>query len=86
MRIFHSSPGKNILMKSPTTCCIADFGLAVTQIQTTGSLNIAMNYRVGTKRYMAPEVLNETMKIDTFDAYRHADMYVLFIGNNIRFS
>lgn len=66
---------KNILIKSDDgTCCIADFGLAVTHKQTTGSLNIASNYRVGTKRYMAPEVLSETMNSDNFDSYRCADM------------
>ncbi len=67
---------KNILVKAADgTCCIADFGLAVTHKQTTGSLNIGpANYRVGTKRYMAPEVLSETMKSDDFNSYRHADM------------
>jgi activin receptor type-1 len=69
---------KNILMKNSSNCCIADFGLAVTQTQTTGQVNVAQNHRVGTKRYMAPEVLDETMKSDVFESYRLADMYVLF--------
>jgi serine/threonine protein kinase len=67
---------KNILMKNHFSCCIADFGLAVTQ--TTGQVNVSQNHRVGTKRYMAPEVLDETMKSDFFESYRLADMYVLF--------
>jgi activin receptor type-1 len=69
---------KNILMKDSSNCCIADFGLAVTHTQTTGQVNVAQNHRVGTKRYMAPEVLDETMKSDVFESYRLADMYVLF--------
>lgn len=64
---------KNILMKTPNTCCIADFGLAVTHKQT-GSVNISYNYRVGTKRYMAPEVLNETLSETYFTSYKQADM------------
>src|SRR5690606_19877248 len=59
---------KNILMMTHNTCCIADFGLAVTQ-QTTGPLNISSNYRVGTKRYMAPEVLDGTLNESDFLSY-----------------
>ena len=65
---------KNILMTSDSSCCIADFGLAVTHTQTTGQVDIAQNHRVGTKRYMAPEVLDETMKSDIFESYKLADM------------
>src|SRR5699024_8017436 len=60
---------KNILMKSHESCCIADFGLAVTHKQTTDSLNVAFNYRVGTKRYMAPEVLDGTFQENNFQSY-----------------
>ena len=66
---------KNILMKNTYTCCIADFGLAVTHTQTTGKVDVTNNYRVGTKRYMAPEVLDQTMKSDVFESYKLADMY-----------
>lgn len=51
---------KNILVQSNGTCVIADFGLAVTHTQTTGEMNVAQNPRVGTKRYMSPEVLDQT--------------------------
>jgi activin receptor type-1 len=37
-----------------------NFGLAVTHTQTTGEMNVANNPRVGTKRYMSPEVLDQT--------------------------
>ncbi|XP_054168320.1 activin receptor type-1-like [Oppia nitens] len=68
---------KNILMKNTYTCCIADFGLAVIHTQTTGKLDVAENHRVGTKRYMAPEVLNQTLKSDIFESYKMADIYSL---------
>ena len=31
--------------------------------------------QVGTRRYMAPEILNGTAKIDSFTSLRAADMY-----------
>ncbi|KAH9501880.1 Activin receptor type-1 [Dermatophagoides farinae] len=66
---------KNILMKSRSVCCIADFGLAVTK-QITGLLDVGRNnYRVGTKRYMAPEVLDDSFGKDVFTAYTCADIY-----------
>lgn len=68
---------KNILVKMNGTCVIADFGLAVTHTQTTGQLNIAHNHRVGTKRYMAPEVLDETLNPSSFESYRRVDIYAL---------
>lgn len=54
---------KNILVRTNADgwmCVIADFGLAVTHTQTTGEMNVANNPRVGTKRYMAPELLDQT--------------------------
>ena len=47
---------KNILVKSNGTCAIADLGLAVRYVVSTDSVDIAPNNRVGTKRYLAPEV------------------------------
>lgn len=66
---------KNILVKNDGTCVIADFGLAVTHTQTTGDLNVGKNHRVGTKRYMAPEVLDETLNSEVFESYRRLDIY-----------
>lgn len=59
---------KNVLVKCARTgvCCVADFGMAVTSkdktlpIQTTMSAGSnCQNTRVGTKRYMAPEILDD---------------------------
>lgn len=49
---------KNILVKSNGTCAIGDLGLAVRYNVTTDTVDIPLNNRVGTKRYMAPEVSN----------------------------
>ncbi|KAF5294422.1 hypothetical protein FQA39_LY13407 [Lamprigera yunnana] len=68
---------KNILVKTNGSCCIADFGLAVTHTQTTDELDLGSNPRVGTKRYMSPEVLDESIRMDNFDAFRRVDVYAL---------
>uniref|UniRef100_A0A3P8RMZ2 receptor protein serine/threonine kinase n=1 Tax=Amphiprion percula TaxID=161767 RepID=A0A3P8RMZ2_AMPPE len=52
---------KNLLVKRNGTCCIADLGLAVKFISDTNEVDIPPNTRVGTKRYMPPEVLDETL-------------------------
>ncbi|XP_014204565.1 bone morphogenetic protein receptor type-1B isoform X2 [Copidosoma floridanum] len=66
---------KNILVKKNGECAIADFGLAVRYLSETGEIDIAPNPRVGTRRYMAPEVLDETLNASSFDAFKMADMY-----------
>uniref|UniRef100_A0A6I8QZW3 Activin receptor type-1 n=1 Tax=Xenopus tropicalis TaxID=8364 RepID=A0A6I8QZW3_XENTR len=66
---------KNVLVKKNGQCCIADLGLAVMHSQTTNQLDVGNNPRVGTKRYMAPEVLDETIQVDCFDSYKRVDIY-----------
>ncbi|XP_006637743.3 activin receptor type-1 isoform X1 [Lepisosteus oculatus] len=66
---------KNILVKKDLRCCIADLGLAVTHSQTDNQLDIGNNPKVGTKRYMAPEVLDESIQTDCFDAYKRVDIW-----------
>ncbi|KRT85860.1 protein kinase, partial [Oryctes borbonicus] len=68
---------KNILVKYNGTCAIGDLGLAVRHNVTTDTVDIPLNNRVGTKRYMAPEVLDETMNINHFDSFKRADVYAL---------
>lgn len=41
----------------------------------TNEVDIAPNTRQGTKRYMAPEVLDETINTSHFDSFKQADMY-----------
>ncbi|PVD39256.1 hypothetical protein C0Q70_01884 [Pomacea canaliculata] len=66
---------KNILVKKNGTCCIADLGLAVRYISESNEVDLAPNPRQGTKRYMAPEVLDMTLNTNHFDAFKQADMY-----------
>lgn len=50
-------------------------GLAVTHTQADNQLDVGNNPKVGTKRYMAPEVLDETIQMDCFDAYKRVDIW-----------
>lgn len=66
---------KNILMKDDQTVCIADFGLSVTNTKSTGEFCEGPESRVGTNRYMAPEVLDGTFKGDKFANHQMTDIY-----------
>uniref|UniRef100_A0A8C4WXZ4 receptor protein serine/threonine kinase n=1 Tax=Eptatretus burgeri TaxID=7764 RepID=A0A8C4WXZ4_EPTBU len=68
---------KNILVKDNGQCCFADLGLSVMHSQLTNHLDLGHNPRVGTKRYMAPELLDETIHVDCFDAYKRADVWAV---------
>ncbi|CAG4968864.1 unnamed protein product [Colias eurytheme] len=66
---------KNILMKVNGECCIADLGLAVTRQHVAEGL--IHNPRQGTKRYMSPEMLDQSMNMSCFESYRKCDIYAL---------
>ncbi|XP_038608653.1 serine/threonine-protein kinase receptor R3 [Tachyglossus aculeatus] len=66
---------RNVLVKSNLQCCIADLGLAVMHSQTSDYLDLGHNPRVGTKRYMAPEVLDEQIRTDCFESYKRTDVW-----------
>lgn len=66
---------KNVLVKANMTCAIGDLGLAVRHDVKNDTVDIPSTHRVGTKRYMAPEVLDETICANQFDAYKRADVY-----------
>lgn len=66
---------KNILVKANGTCAIADLGLAVRFDSSSNSVDIPPNPRVGTKRYLAPEVLDESINANHFDSFKRADIY-----------
>ncbi|CAH2034937.1 unnamed protein product, partial [Iphiclides podalirius] len=66
---------KNILVKSNLTCVIGDLGLAVRHNVASDSVDVPSTNRVGTKRYMAPEVLDESMDSRQFDPYKRSDVY-----------
>nr|NP_001093904.1 TGFbeta-recepter I homologue precursor [Ciona intestinalis]BAC57519.1 TGFbeta-recepter I homologue [Ciona intestinalis]BAE06727.1 transforming growth factor beta receptor [Ciona intestinalis] len=68
---------KNILVKKNGECAIADLGLAVRHDSSTDTIDIPPNNRVGTKRYMAPEILDDTLNMLHFDSFKRADIYSL---------
>ncbi|KAK9693136.1 Activin types I and II receptor domain [Popillia japonica] len=63
---------KNVLLKSNLTVCIADFGLAL--VFEPGKSCGDTHGQVGTRRYMAPEVLEGAINF-TPDAFLRIDMY-----------
>lgn len=63
---------KNVLIKSNMTACIADFGLAL--IFRQGTSPGEAHGQVGTRRYMAPEVLEGAINFNR-DAFLRIDMY-----------
>ncbi|KAI5107388.1 activin receptor type-1 precursor [Silurus meridionalis] len=66
---------KNILVNKNGHCCIADLGLAVMHYQDTNELDVGNNPKVGTKRYMAPEVLDDSIQVDCFESYKRVDIW-----------
>lgn len=63
---------KNVLLKADMSACIADFGLAL--IFQPGKACGDTHGQVGTRRYMAPEVLEGAINF-TLDAFLRIDMY-----------
>lgn len=63
---------KNVLLKSDLSACIADFGLALIFVAGRGCGDA--HGQVGTRRYMAPEVLDGAINF-TKDAFLRIDMY-----------
>uniref|UniRef100_A0AC11CAM1 Activin A receptor type 1C n=2 Tax=Caprinae TaxID=9963 RepID=A0AC11CAM1_SHEEP len=66
---------KNILVKKCETCAIADLGLAVKHDSILNTIDIPQNPKVGTKRYMAPEMLDDTINVNIFESFKRADIY-----------
>nr|XP_032802298.1 activin receptor type-2B-like isoform X2 [Petromyzon marinus] len=65
---------KNVLLKSDLTACVADLGLAVKF--EPGKPPGDMHGQVGTRRYMAPEVLEGAINFQR-DAFLRIDMYAV---------
>lgn len=64
----------NILVKNPTQCCIGDLGLAITSSDFKEKVN-KTNFQVGTRRYMAPEILDSSLNFEKFFTFKSADMF-----------
>lgn len=68
---------KNILVKSNYTCVVGDLGLAVLYSGQKDSVDMGENTKisVGTRRYMAPEVLEEKLYTKCISSFKRADVY-----------
>ena len=64
---------KNLLVKNDETLCIADFGLAV--VASSTRLREPESLKQGTKRYMAPELLEEKLNPKYFESFVRTDIY-----------
>ena len=68
---------KNILVKNNGQCCIADFGLSIRSDYFENMSNKKQfNFQVGTKRYMAPEILDSSINLASFEYLKKVDMYM----------
>ncbi|OWA53580.1 Bone morphogenetic protein receptor type-1A [Hypsibius exemplaris] len=65
---------KNILVREDGQCVVADFGLAVRKDDRNNAL-VDSDKRQGTRRYMAPEILDNSIRKAEFDSFLKADMY-----------
>ncbi|CAH8523318.1 unnamed protein product [Dicrocoelium dendriticum] len=69
---------RNILVKTDGECCIGDLGFALKLDSSLATADLSTHSdRVGTKRYMAPEVLDNTIRQTSPEAYKQADIYSL---------
>lgn len=66
---------RNILVKKDLSLCIGDFGLAVRHNINNDTIEELPTRKVGTKRYLAPEILDESMNMKIFDSFKRADIY-----------
>lgn len=68
---------KNILVKSDLTCCISDLGLALCGDKNGKVTQNPATIRTGTKRYMAPEILDKKINYKSLLQFQKAEMYSL---------
>ena len=66
---------RNILVKADFTCCIGDLGLALRYNRSSDQVEDPPSKRVGTKRYLAPEIIDEAISFKHFDSFKRADIY-----------
>ena len=72
-----ASQSKNILVGADGTCAIGDLGLAVRHNSSSNCLDLPLNCKVGTKRYLAPEVLDGSINESNFESFKQGDIYAL---------
>lgn len=65
----------NILVRHDGQCVIGDLALAARYFSDTDEIDLPPSKRLGTRRYLAPEILDETMATNSFEAYKLVDIY-----------
>ncbi|XP_031949995.1 anti-Muellerian hormone type-2 receptor isoform X3 [Corvus moneduloides] len=73
---------QNVLVREDGTCAIGDFGLALAlpprAQDSTGARHAVTIRKAGTQRYLAPEILDESLDLRAWGrALRQADVYAL---------
>lgn len=66
---------RNILVKADYSCCIADLGLALKYEKSTNVVKEPPRTTVGTRRYLAPEILAENIAVRNFESFMRSDIY-----------
>jgi serine/threonine protein kinase len=67
----------NILVRGDLSCCIADLGLALCSTSMREVSSDPSKAIVGTKRYLAPEILDGSINTKSFQSFVQADVYSL---------
>jgi len=68
---------KNVLVRRDGVAAIGDLGLAVRHNSGSNSLDLPITCKVGTKRYLAPEVLDSSINEADFESFKQGDVYAL---------
>ncbi len=66
---------RNILVKRDYTCCIGDLGLALRYDRKKEQAEDPPSKKVGTKRYLAPEIIDDSISLKHFELFKRADIY-----------
>ena len=75
--VFHLVADQKFVVGGDGVCAIGDLGLAVRHNSRSNSLDLPLNCKVGTKRYLAPEVLDGTINDADFESFKQGDIYAL---------
>ncbi|KAM3873475.1 TGF-beta receptor type-2 [Diretmus argenteus] len=65
----------NILVKNDLTCCLCDFSLGLRLDNSLSVDDLANSGQVGTARYMAPEVLESRLNLESTESFKQTDVY-----------
>lgn len=73
--VYRDIKSKNILVKENLICCIVDFGFVVKYLIDIEEIDIKLDIRVGIRRYMVLEVLENNLDFRNFVVFKMVDIY-----------